>query len=438
MPNNSNNQPCSDTHVETRNAADKTVAYLRQLISTAPKYVDAYRRLAETLESMHRIEEAAETVTTGLTIASQDPGLNVLAAKLERRKGQSDLAIERLEKIIPCLKDDIVGQGALTEYGLLLDQINRPTDAMPAFERANQIAAQLWVKNNPGPNQALAAIRHQLEIIDRTWASQWLTHTITGSDLRDPIFLIGFPRSGTTLVDQILSAHEGFQVMEELPVIAQVESELVQSGCTSPEDWPQLPASLLKQARHSYWTKVESVYKVKSRHLFVDKMPLATRRIPVIHRLFPNAKILFVQRHPFDVCLSCFMQSFQPNPAMANFFSLETTAQFYASTMDLWLSCIGLLPIDYHVIKYESLIDNLEHETRNLTDFIGIDWSPDMLNYFDHARQRSGLKTPSYDQVTRPIYDTSRYRWQRYAPFLDKVKPVLDPYITAFGYGDMP
>ena len=132
------------------------------------------------------------------------------------------------------------------------------------------------------------------------------------------------------------------------------------------------------------------------------------------------------------------MQSFQINDAMANFFSLADTAAFYAKVMGAWRHFAEVLPISHHVVRYEDLVEDLVEdfaaETARLFDFLGLAWDDAVLDYADHARSRDLIGTPSYHQVTQPIYREARYRWQRYRDQLAPVIETLGPYAEAFGY----
>lgn len=169
---------------------------------------------------------------------------------------------------------------------------------------------------------------------------------------------------------------------------------------------------------------------------FIDKMPLNIIDLGLIVRLFPGARIILALRHPCDCCLSCFMQSFVANDAMANFHTLEDAAGLYAEVMGLWAEYRRLLPMNVHRIRYEDLVGDLEGEARRLLDFLELEWDERVLEYSRHARERKQITTPSYNQVTEAIYTRARYRWQRYEEQMAPIMPLLAPYIEAFGYGE--
>ncbi len=159
-----------------------------------------------------------------------------------------------------------------------------------------------------------------------------------------------------------------------------------------------------------------------------------TINVGLILRVFPAARFIVAVRHPCDVCLSCFMHDFRLNGGTANFFSLQDAARLYRKVMDLWRQFVRVLPHPYHIVRYEDLIDDFEGETRRLLRFLDLPWNDAVLAHVEQAKRRRWISTPSYSQVTEPIYRRARYRWRRYADFLAPVMDVLKPHIEAFGY----
>jgi hypothetical protein len=166
----------------------------------------------------------------------------------------------------------------------------------------------------------------------------------------------------------------------------------------------------------------------------VDKFPLHMTRMPLIHRLFPDARIIFVERHPCDSLLSCFMSNFQLNVAMRSFNDLEEAARTYDAAFDSWTRAEALLPLRVHRIRYERMVEDLEAEMRPLLAFLGLPWDPRVLDNRASAAKREHIRTASYSQVTEPIYRRSRGRWERYRPQLEPVLPILAPWVERLGY----
>jgi hypothetical protein len=156
--------------------------------------------------------------------------------------------------------------------------------------------------------------------------------------------------------------------------------------------------------------------------------------VPYILTVFPDARFILALRHPCDCVLSCYMHLFSPNDAMANFYTLEDTAALYAQVMELWRHWAEVLPLRYHRIYYENLVQDLPGEIKPLLDFLGLDWREEMASPHEHAARRTNINTPSRSQVIQPLYKRASGRWHRYQAYLNDIMPMLQPYIEFFGY----
>ena len=166
----------------------------------------------------------------------------------------------------------------------------------------------------------------------------------------------------------------------------------------------------------------------------VDKHPLHMARMPIVHRLFPDAKIILVERHPCDAVLSCFMANFNLNHAMRSFTDLEEAARTYDAVFDAWTAAETMLPLSVHRVRYERMVENLEAEMRALLAFLGRDWDPVVLDNQASAASRGHVRTASYSQVGEPIYKRAAGRWERYREQLAPVLPILVPWVERMGY----
>jgi hypothetical protein len=247
------------------------------------------------------------------------------------------------------------------------------------------------------------------------------------------VFLIGFPRSGTTLLDQILDAHPALHTMEEKPAIDIVKQAVERLTGGYPDALASLTAEDTVKLRRVYFAEVARFMGGVPQGILVDKMPLNTIEVGLIHRLFPRARILLALRHPCDVVLSGFMQAFKPNAAMVHFGDLADTARFYASVMGLWRRYAEVLPLEVLTTRYEDLVTDFEAETRRILAFLELPWDDSVLTYAERAKSRA-IATPSYHQVVQPIYARSVGRWRNYREQMADVLPLLRPFVDVFGY----
>ena len=187
--------------------------------------------------------------------------------------------------------------------------------------------------------------------------------------------------------------------------------------------------------RDRYWHKAAEIAGEPNGRLLVDTAPLNIRLLDVVERIFPDAKVVMIVRDPRDVCLSCFMQDFASTNSLSNFSSLESTVRVYGKLMSLWNKQENHLTLRRFVFKYEDLIIDMNEKVREVLDFIGLEWTDEILTYRDRS-QEGHVITPSYRQVGEVLHNRAIGRWQKYekhiAPFMD----TLTPYIEAFGYDD--
>jgi hypothetical protein len=167
--------------------------------------------------------------------------------------------------------------------------------------------------------------------------------------------------------------------------------------------------------------------------VLLDKNPSPTALLHLWLRVFPELKVIVALRDPRDVIISCYFQNLMLNTTNANFLSLERTVRHYADLMDVWLRLRELGGFDWIETRYEVIVGNVEAEGRRITEFLGLPWHPQQANYHETARQKF-VFAPTYNDVTKPVYQRAVGRWQRYADALAPVQERLAPYCRAFGY----
>jgi tetratricopeptide (TPR) repeat protein len=309
--------------------------------------------------------------------------------------------------------DDLLGDyaGAFSEA----DAMNR---AMPDFDR--------WVRD-------AAEHRRLLRGYEQRIGPEWIArlHPLEAGERRAPAFLVGFPRSGTTLLDTFLMGHRQTKVLEEFHMMGAAEKVL---GNVS--DLTSRSPAQLEQGRRAYFAELDRHADPSFPGLIIDKLPLNMLALPLIYSLFPDARVIFAQRHPCDAVLSCFMQSFTLNHAMACFLRIEDAADLYDVAMGVFTRSRDLLPLAVHTIVYEELISEPEKALRPLVGFLGLEWHAELLDHRSTARSRGAIGTPSYDQVTEPLSKAPAGRWRRYAKELAPVLPMLLPWARRLGYSE--
>jgi hypothetical protein len=258
-------------------------------------------------------------------------------------------------------------------------------------------------------------------------------------------FMVGFPRSGTTLLETILDSQPSIQCMSELGFMNPVTTKYrILTGRKYPLFLDKLKESHRQELKATYNTVItnvlqsESIYSATKKtgntpKLLIDKLPLNSIHLPLINLLFPFAKIIFSVRHPLDVVLSNFQQYFDINQEMHYLITLEGCVNRYIEVMDHINLFEKQLEQDIHYVKYEELVADLDHEVVRLSKFLKMDFSPEYKDFHKQASAKF-ISTPSSSQVIQPLYNSSVFKWQNYEKQLAPYFKALQPYITKFGY----
>ena len=254
-----------------------------------------------------------------------------------------------------------------------------------------------------------------------------------GIDDSKIVFLIGFPRSGTTLLNLILESHPDIEVMEEKPLIEIIEKFVKNKFNLNFENIFNLSKADLIFLRQQYF-KLLREYNSNDAKLMIDKLPLHTVCIPLINLIFPNSKIIFTYRNPYDTVLSCFQQTFKPNNAMANLLSLESSSILYDKVMNAWDIYKNNHSLKFIESKYENLIENFDQQIGRILIFLDVEWHENIRNYRKTALQRGRITTPSSSQVIQPLYRSSIEKWKNYEKYFENCHQYLKKWSIYFNY----
>ena len=239
-------------------------------------------------------------------------------------------------------------------------------------------------------------------------------------------FLLGFPRSGTTLLDNILRSHSKTIVLEEKPYLINIRHKFFKNNTL--EKISNITQDEITNLQKEYINSFEYDHK----KMIIDKFPLNLTEIGFIKTIFPESKIILVLRHPLDTILSCVLTSFKINEAMANYENLDTAAHFYNETFKLFEIYKKYFDLDYHSIKYENIVINFKKEIQGLLNYLNLDFEDNLNKFYKTALERK-VNTPSYHQVVRPLYKDSLNRYQKFNK-TNKIKPIIEEWIKKFNY----
>jgi len=398
---------------------------LRKALALDAKLSDAYLLLALLYEHTNRPIEMRDLLAEAERFSSSTDVICFLRAMVLWREKKYEEGLRELEQVSETL--DPIRTAHLR--GQFLDRQDRPDEAFEYFSKVNELH-----KDDPSkPLEKAEQYRRELstsrQLLTEEWLNSWSPpHDYSG---RTPVFLVGFPRSGTTLLDTLLMGHPEIEVLEERPTVKAVEVAL-----GSMERLASLTPKEIEDLRDVYFTEAQRWTPLLREKLLVDKSPLYLNKLPYIIRLFPQARFIFSLRHPMDVLLSCYMTNFRLNAAMSNFLTLETAGELYDATFAYWEKSVELMKPDVFTLRYERLVADKAQEVRSLFNWLGVDWEDDVLDHQKTAKERGVITTASYSQVTEPIYTRSLGRWRSYQTHLADLAPKIGPWAARFGYQD--
>jgi Flp pilus assembly protein TadD len=404
------------------------IAAFQRAAHLAPDDARAHAGMAHSYEERHDTENARVHAERALRLAPDNEIARIALARVLLREDNFAEA-EATAAPVAQGKSAINRAVAAGIVGEARDKSGAARGAFAAFTEANRALLERHgaLLEETGSPYHPESIRRLIAFAEDADVSRWAAP----ADAGQPIFLVGFPRSGTTLLDQILSSHSRFFCVEEKECLAltigdlAIDDEKLAAGLSSAD-------AQVRRAAYLHRLSVEAGAAANGRRV-IDKLPLNLVFLPLIRRLFPDAKIIFAMRDPRDVVLSCYQQRFGMNPAMAQFLQLETAAAYYDAVMRLYEVSFARMDLAIHVVRYEGVVADLEGTARGLTAFLGAPFEPAMLAFRETALKRN-ISTPSARQVTQPLYGRSVGRWRKYAEDLAPVLPVLNVWAERFGY----
>ena len=248
-------------------------------------------------------------------------------------------------------------------------------------------------------------------------------------DRLNHLIMLGFPRSGTTLLENVLAGHPRIETFEEIPSFTSL-NHLFRHGRSE----RGLDADFAVKARTRYYCEIDRRKKKAGADIFIDKLPSLSAEAKFLHRLFPEKRYIFSVRHPYDVVLSCFKQAFGSNIAMDCFTSFDDACRVYDFSMEQWFNQYGLDAPEVCYVRYERLVTDLENEVGRALAFLGAEWHASVLKFAERAEQRN-VRTPSYAKVRAGLSIGVQTSWRSYA-FLFKTREArrLDRWVRHFGY----
>ena len=398
--------------------------------------IDARIGLVMAFERTNRMAEA-EALQATLHEAAvshhpklQDNFLQMQAKMAMRRKHYPEARAVFARILTASHADPVLKLGLQFEYAAALDKCGEPDAAMAALRAAHENRRALVGRSHPvlqDSTEAFAVLEQPMP--------PWNPELHLRDTHADPVFVVGFPRSGTTLLEQLLDAHPQLVSFDEQPFLQHMVRRLDTTGNDVCAAVAALSPEQAAEARAAYFAEVAGVVADPGARRAVDKNPLNMVRLPLLQNLFPRGQVILAVRHPCDVVLSCYMQNFRAPAFALTFETLESTARMYDRVFAHWYAAAEQLQLPVLTWKYEDLVSDTEGRARALFEFLQLPWHDSLLAFTERAKDKGAIKTPSYQQVVEPVNAGAVGRWHAYqAHFTPAVMAHLTPWIARFGY----
>ncbi len=447
---------------------EEALTVLEGVVSAEPRHAAAWLERGYVLDELRRDQDAVTSYEKALGIDPYlAPALGKLADSAARRgdSATSDafarrafaqnptepsavfaLALLALEKrdgagaeaiIEPLLKTELPPEDrtrSLTLLGDALDRQDRTAEAFASYQAAQanfrRTYAPLLEPGTDRPSHRSFIERIAEQVATTGKVSDVLREAPVAGSAEKHVFLLGYPRSGTTLIENVLASAANVVALEERDTLADVDAALLANDGTMPA-LDTLDPAVLSGLRAAYWARVAALGGPVEGKTLVDMNPYNGIKLPIFARLFPDARIVIMRRDPRDVLLSCFRVNFTPGPGAWALSDLVEAAQHYDALMRLIDLCCENLPIAWHEVRYDRLVTDFEPTVRALADFIELPWTDDFTK-FDRTAKARGVRTASEMQVRKGLYNGGG-QWRRYADQLAPAMPILAPWIERFG-----
>lgn len=428
-------QAVGETYLTIGRLAEAESCFRR--ISRFAEAPQALLELAKICERRHALDEAESLIGRILRAEPRAIPAHLLHAKLQRRRGALQDAETTLRRILGggAGHPNLVAQA----YGDLCDLLDASGQYEAAWEAALQCKRILTQHETAAWEAAqfvLARCEQMVAGLSRERFERWQTSFTSDTGNRLAL-LTGFPRTGTTLLEQVLDAHPQVVSAEEREVFSGLVFPLLGSGHRA--DAPIVPlleglsTAQLATARQSYLEAMEATLgEPIGDRFFVDKNPAMNLMIPPMRRVFPELRLIVALRDPRDVVVSCFLRYLPINPVSVCFLTLERTVDRYRLDMETWLKMRDMLD-GWVEVRYEEIVASVEQAAKRVLGELQLPWDDAMLTYRTRPKQKAVL-SPSYEAVARPVFTTSIGRWQNYERQLAPQLAKLTSLAKALGY----
>lgn len=446
---------------------EEAIASFRQSMSDFPDEVLPRIRLADLFFQLGALKEATEAIDAGLFLQPDNPELHLLMAHIYDRqqdvngmifhadkalhnneqwydailiRARADMlnkdyysAINRLNKVSPPTEFQICERSAL--LGDAFHQLKDYKRAMDAWDDGNKTARKyfqdIYTQGDSAVN--LNGVKRARSFFETRAKTTESSDTDTPS-IKSPIFLMGFPRSGVAMIDQLLAAHPDIDPSDERNCFVPVIHEFGISN-ESLQRFYELTDEQLQTLRDAYWDRVSQSGVNIDDKTYIERSPLGITWLGLIGRLFPNARVIIAVRDPRDTILATYQTNFDMNAAVFHLLDIKEASEYYDAAHSAAYAGIDLCPeLQVHEVQYENLLMNFEDQVTQLFKFLGIEVDPQSFNLGKSITADASDPTPSINLVNQLLYSSSVGKWRNYNESLEPVSDIIAPWVKRYGH----
>lgn len=388
-----------------------------------PKLAGAWLGLGHTLKTVGRQEEAIHAYHRCLELKPDNGVIHWSLANLKTYRFTDEELDDMKARVA---SEEVTGEPEINFLFALAKAYEDRHDFDQAWHYYQEGNTKRRMQETYDPVETEVDISRAMEVFNKDFLSE---NTGAGNPDPSPVFIVGLPRSGSTLIEQILASHSMVEGTSELPYAFRVAKSLNRNranGINYPEAVRELEPRHFEALGQDYINHCQ-IHRVEGRQFFIDKNPNNFQNIGLIHLMLPNAKIIDARRHPMDACFSCYRQLFAKGQTFT--YDLTDIGEYYLQyqrMMDYWHE---VLPGRILTVQYEEMVTDFENQVKRLVEYCGLPWEDACLEYYETERP---IRTASSEQVRQPIYTESLHRWRHYEQHLDELKMILEPIMARY------
>jgi tetratricopeptide (TPR) repeat protein len=402
---------------------EPAIAVYRQLLAACPRSPDLHVSLGHALQAVGRQKEATESYQMAVTFRPSFGDAWWSLANLKTyRFSQDEIAQMRTEEVASDA-DPVDRYHLCFALGKALEGGNEYAGSWQFYERGNSLK---YAASRYNPDVTEQNTRGQIEVCT---AKFFAARAGFGVPNPDPIFIVGLPRSGSTLIEQILASHSQVEGTQELSDIQRIVLEMPRLQTAKENSYPGVLAELAPEDFRRLGERYMRDTRTYREHkpFFIDKMPNNFRHIGLIHLMMPNAKIIDVRREPMACCFSNLKQLFASGQEFT--YNIEDIARYYRTYLELMRHWDAVLPGRILRVWYEDVVEDLERNVRRILEFCGLEFEPTCVEFYKTERS---VRTASSEQVRLPIFREGLLQWQNYEPWLGPLKDHLGDALIGY------